>query len=94
MLQVPEFNPHYLGVVFCAKCHSNRVDVLRWESGGTSVFRCSACGHEGQVHGFTIGRAFGPDAGPMLVMAVQDMALPELAMLAAQREVVGVGRPS
>lgn len=88
---MPDFNPHYVAVVFCAKCQSNRVDVARWRDAETAVFRCSSCGHEGEVSGFTIGRAMRAPVGPALVEAVQDMTLPELAEMARQREAVGVG---
>ena len=91
---MPDFNPHYVAVVFCAKCHSNRVDVARWRDAETAVFRCSSCGHEGEVSGFTIGRATRAAVGPALVEAVQDMALPELAKLAEPKEVVSVASPS
>lgn len=81
MAKAPDFNPQYVAVVFCARCHSNRVDVSEWRDGETARLRCAACGHEAEVVGFTLGRALGIKVAPILGEAVQDMALPELAAL-------------
>lgn len=66
-----EINPHYLAVIFCTRCKSNRVDVS-----SNARFRCSSCGHEAVVDGFTIGRVTGDKAVPGLTEAVKDVTVP------------------
>lgn len=48
-----------MSVVFCLKCGSGRVDIVRWEN-KAAVYRCASCGREEQVHGFTLGKADFP----------------------------------
>jgi predicted RNA-binding Zn-ribbon protein involved in translation (DUF1610 family) len=43
-------------IVFCRQCGSSNVDIRGWEDENTAIFRCSDCGNESLVTGFTTGR--------------------------------------
>jgi Zn ribbon nucleic-acid-binding protein len=60
-------------VVFCSKCGSSQVDIKCWTDEHTAIFRCSNCGNETQVQGFTLGKA---DVGEKaMAEALQSMAI-------------------
>lgn len=73
---------HRGALVFCGRCCSGLVDVRFWQTEVTAVFRCTGCGHESVVEGFTIGRAYDL---PAVVMrdARADMASPRALMMRA-----------
>jgi hypothetical protein len=62
-------------VVFCARCGSAAVDVVRWAEPTVPVFRCAHCDHEVRVPGFTIGRYYGPNPEEVLRSARSDAAV-------------------
>lgn len=72
------------GFVFCVYCQSGSVDVVGWDpDAAVAHMRCSGCGHQARVPGFTIGRPYPNEseeaaaAIPRLVtLAALDMAIP------------------
>ncbi len=60
-------------VCFCL-CGSAHCDVIGWANSRTARFRCSDCGSEATVEGFTIGRTFLHPS--LLKEAKQDAAGP------------------
>lgn len=69
-----------VSIMFCGRCGSGLVDVRCWHSESVAVLRCSACHHESEVIGFTIGRATGVPA-KVVNEARDDMAWPEAPVL-------------
>jgi ribosomal protein S27E len=63
-------------VVLCSSCGSHLVDVRGWRTLDVAVLRCSACGHESTVSGFTVGRVYQGDESAMVAEAIGDAALP------------------
>ncbi|KYF66849.1 hypothetical protein [Sorangium cellulosum] len=62
-------------VLFCARCGSAAVDVVRWAEPTVPVFRCAHCDHEVRVPGLTIGRYYGPNPEEVLRYARTDAAV-------------------
>lgn len=63
-------------VVLCAQCGSHQVDVNGWVSQQRCVFRCSACGHQATVSGFTVGRIWTKNEPALVRAAIEDVAMP------------------
>lgn len=61
-------------VIFCLRCGSHNVDVNSWRDRQTAEIRCSGCGNEQQLRGFTLGRTNLPEN--LLLQAAGDIALP------------------
>jgi hypothetical protein len=55
-----------MAVIFCMSCASPVIDVSTWRDNRTTVIKCSSCGHEGTLTGFTLGRPSGADLAAIL----------------------------
>lgn len=76
--------------IFCIRCSGTAIDVIGWGQGEarrTATIRCSDCGNEDHIKGFTLGRvqfdledekdrALLPALNDLLDMAKGDIALP------------------
>jgi len=45
-----------VAVAVCRKCGSLKIDVCYWKDRQTCVVRCTDCGNEADLQGFTLGR--------------------------------------
>jgi hypothetical protein len=55
-----------MAVIFCMSCASPVIDVSMWHDNRTPGLKCSSCGHEGTLSGFTLGRPLAADLGAIL----------------------------
>lgn len=44
-------------LMFCSMCGSHDIDLYRWKDRHTAIIRCSTCGAEGIIQGFTVGHS-------------------------------------
>lgn len=69
-----------VAVLLCAHCGSHEVDVCGWKTRTIAVLRCSSCHTEADVSGFTVGRVYTSDDSSMIAAAIEDAALPGMAV--------------